>query len=243
MRSRADQRGDVRREVYLLMVGESEIACPFCPLVAGAEPDRLVCRIGDVAVLMDLAPITPGHLLVVPVEHVPSLGALEAALAGRLFVVAQRCAAALRVSGLRCEGVNVFLNDGRAASQTIEHVHLHVLPRHDGDGLAAVWRRRERARVASLLALRRGCVRRSAAAEPCGVAGALSGSGLYRSGMAQDEQPYGLLLAATHAAGELAPGQIIVLDGHVVGVRPDPDDPQRVRLVLVRALGPPPRRG
>ena len=56
------------------------------------------------------------------------------------------------------------------------------------------------------------------------------------------EQPYGLMFTAARVAGELETGQIVVLDGHVVEVEPDPDDPERVRLVLVRALGPPPGR-
>src|SRR5919202_984059 len=56
----------------------------------------------------------------------------------------------------------------------------------------------------------------------------------------EPEQPYGLAFGEARSAGELDPGQIVVLDGHVVEVEPDPDDPERVRLVLVRALGPPP---
>ena len=60
--------------------------------------------------------------------------------------------------------------------------------------------------------------------------------------MSKEEQPYGLMFGKTRAAGELDSGQIVVLDGHVVEVTPDPDDPARVRLVLVRALGPPPGR-
>jgi hypothetical protein len=56
------------------------------------------------------------------------------------------------------------------------------------------------------------------------------------------EKPYGLAFAQARAAGELDTGQIVVFDGHVVEVKADPDDPERVRLVLVRALGPPPGR-
>ena len=60
--------------------------------------------------------------------------------------------------------------------------------------------------------------------------------------MSEELQPYGLMFGEAQAAGELDTGQIVVLDGHVVEVTPDPDDPERVRLVLVRALGPPPGR-
>jgi hypothetical protein len=55
-------------------------------------------------------------------------------------------------------------------------------------------------------------------------------------------EPFGLAFGDAVPAGELDPEQIVVLDGHVVDVRPDADDPGRVRIVLVRALGPPPGR-
>ena len=58
----------------------------------------------------------------------------------------------------------------------------------------------------------------------------------------EPEKPYGLMFTEARAARELDTGQIVVLDGYVVDVKPDPDDPERVRLVLVRALGPPPGR-
>jgi hypothetical protein len=58
--------------------------------------------------------------------------------------------------------------------------------------------------------------------------------------MSKEQQPSGLMFGEARVAGELDTGQIVVLDGHVVEVTPDPDDPERVRLVLVCALGPPP---
>ena len=58
----------------------------------------------------------------------------------------------------------------------------------------------------------------------------------------EPEKPYGLAFEQARPAGELDTGQIVVFDGHVAEVKADPDDPERVRLVLVRALGPPPGR-
>jgi hypothetical protein len=60
--------------------------------------------------------------------------------------------------------------------------------------------------------------------------------------MADEQEPYGLAFDSPRAAGELEREQIIVLDGHVIDVRPDPDDPERVRIRIVPALGPPPGR-
>ena len=83
---------------------------------------------------MDIPPVNPGHVLVVPFIHSALLSEVDAMSAGRMLHVAQRMDAALRISGLQCEGVNLFLADGRAAGQEVMHVHLHVIPRFRGDG-------------------------------------------------------------------------------------------------------------
>ena len=88
----------------------------------------------DVIAFMDIQPVNPGHVLVVPVRHATHLADTDAESAGRLMAVAHRVAAALRASGVRCEGVNLFLADGEAAMQEVPHVHLHVFPRWRGDG-------------------------------------------------------------------------------------------------------------
>src|SRR5919204_3034704 len=124
--------------------------CPFCAMLAAPEPHRVVWRAGAVAVLTDIAPINQGHLLVVPVDHVPSLAALDPVVGGEMFAVAQRCAAALRASPFRCDGISVFVNDGAAASQVVEHVHIHVLPRYEGDSFAPARKERVEADPAAL---------------------------------------------------------------------------------------------
>src|SRR5215207_166547 len=91
--------------------------CIFCRILAGSAPGSFVYRDEQCAAFMDVQPVNPGHLLVVPTRHAASLAELDAPTAGRLMQVAQRLAAALRASGLRCEGVNLFLADGKAATQ------------------------------------------------------------------------------------------------------------------------------
>ncbi|MGH7288704.1 MAG: HIT family protein [Myxococcota bacterium] len=107
--------------------------CSFCEIAAGREPASFVHRDSELVVFMSNAPVNPGHLLVIPHEHVPSLADLAPDLAATLFRAAQRFASALRRSALRCEGLNLFLADGVVASQLIPHVHLHVIPRFAGD--------------------------------------------------------------------------------------------------------------
>jgi histidine triad (HIT) family protein len=83
---------------------------------------------------MDIRPVNPGHLLVIPNEHATYLADLEPATGGRMFEVGQRLSKALRGSGMRCEGINFFLADGEPAGQEVFHAHLHVVPRFAGDG-------------------------------------------------------------------------------------------------------------
>ncbi|MCX7671705.1 MAG: HIT family protein [Anaerolineae bacterium] len=110
--------------------------CIFCEILAGRAEGSFVYRDAICAAFMDIHQPNAGKVLVVPNQHVASLAELLPAVGGHLFQVAQRIAAALRRSALPCEGINLFLADGRAAGQEVFHVHLHVLPRVAGDGIA-----------------------------------------------------------------------------------------------------------
>ncbi len=108
--------------------------CVFCGIVAGRLDASRVFENDTVLAFLDIAPATPGHLLVVPKAHAANLAELDPETGAQMFRVGQRMAAALRDSDLRCEGVNLFLADGEVAGQEVSHAHLHVLPRFEGDG-------------------------------------------------------------------------------------------------------------
>ena len=108
--------------------------CIFCDIIAGKSEASFVLRDDRVVVFMDIQPINPGHMLVVPITHAAYLSDLDVDTGAHMFRVAQNLAGALRKSRLMCEGVNLFLADGEAAFQDVFHVHLHVIPRFDGDG-------------------------------------------------------------------------------------------------------------
>ncbi len=108
--------------------------CIFCDILAGLKPGNFVFRNDLCAAFMDIHPVNPGHILVVPIKHATMLAELEKDTAGHLLRVAQRVDVALRSSGIQCEGVNLYLADGRTAGQEVMHVHLHVIPRFAGDG-------------------------------------------------------------------------------------------------------------
>jgi histidine triad (HIT) family protein len=109
-------------------------SCVFCEIIRGKVEASVVFEDADCAAFMDIQPVNSGHMLVVPKIHAGCLSDLDEGVGARLFTVAMRLDKALRKSGLRCEGVNLFLADGEAAFQEIFHVHLHVIPRFVGDG-------------------------------------------------------------------------------------------------------------
>ena len=110
------------------------MGCVFCKIVAGTAPASIPYADSTTVAFLDINPMTPGHLLVVPRVHADSLAELDAEAGAQLWRVGQRLAAALRRSPIRTDGVN-FLADGAAAGQEVGHVHLHVIPRWKGDGV------------------------------------------------------------------------------------------------------------
>jgi histidine triad (HIT) family protein len=108
--------------------------CVFCGIVEGKVAVSTVYRDDAVMAFMDIRPVNPGHVLVVPLKHEVSLLDLDEETAGRIFGIGMRTAGAIGDSGVRLDGFNLFLADGEAAGQEVFHVHLHVVPRFVGDG-------------------------------------------------------------------------------------------------------------
>lgn len=119
----------------------------FADIIAGRAPSSRVYEDDDVLAFMDIRPMTPGHLLVVPKTPARDLAELDPVLGAKLFQVGQRLAAALRRSEVGADGVNFFLADGVTAGQEVFHVHLHVIPRTPGDGFGLRARPRTPARA------------------------------------------------------------------------------------------------
>lgn len=108
--------------------------CVFCRIVAGELPCSLVYEDDRVICFLDIAPLAPGHALVVPREHHTSITTLPGATAGHMMARAPRIAQALtRASG--GDGFNLLLSNGACAGQVVPHVHLHLLPRCPEDGI------------------------------------------------------------------------------------------------------------
>lgn len=104
--------------------------CVFCRVVA--EGEELILRTDTVAAFLDHRPVFPGHVLIVPVEHVDTLAELPQELMVPMLATAQRFLAALR-DEVGAQGTFVAMNN--VVSQSVSHLHLHVVPRRRGDGL------------------------------------------------------------------------------------------------------------
>lgn len=112
--------------------------CIFCAISNGDAPAAVAWRDDLCMAFMDVFPWGPGHVLVVPHIHAQHVHELDASVRAHLFEVANRVRQAMPAAGIACDGAHFFINDGRAANQSVPHVHLHVLPRRRGDGLRAL---------------------------------------------------------------------------------------------------------
>ncbi|GAA2032172.1 HIT family protein [Terrabacter terrae] len=106
--------------------------CVFCSIVAGDLPADVVLDEGDFLGFLDRRPVFKGHVLLVPRSHVDTLLDLPVELHAGLLGAAQRLAAAA-VDGLGAQGSFVAVNN--VVSQSVPHLHVHVVPRTKGDGL------------------------------------------------------------------------------------------------------------
>ena len=106
----------------------------FARLLRGELPSTRIYEDDRCVVILDIAPVNPGHLLVIPKAPAQFVAELDEALAAHLFTVGVRVSKALRAAAPRCEDVNFWIADGAAAGQEVPHVHLHVIPRFADDG-------------------------------------------------------------------------------------------------------------
>jgi len=111
------------------------MSCVFCAIVGGEAPAIRIYEDDDHLAILDIRPFTRGHTLVVPKRHTVDLTDTPPETLARMVTIGQRVARAARATEL-ADATNIAINDGRAAFQSVFHIHLHVLPRRDGDKLS-----------------------------------------------------------------------------------------------------------
>ncbi|MFI7430586.1 HIT family protein [Micromonospora sp. NPDC049836] len=112
--------------------------CPFCAAAEGASRTPVVYETEKVLALFPLHPATRGHTLVVPRDHMPDISALDPAAVPPLIETLLFVAKTIR-QALNPEGLNVITSAGAAATQTVRHLHIHLVPRWHDDGFGKIW--------------------------------------------------------------------------------------------------------
>lgn len=113
------------------------MSCIFCRIVAGEIPAEVVAKTEHATAFLDVQPLADGHVLVVPTAHVATIEELAADAAAELFAEVRRLAGPVRAA-LGAAGTTIGINNGAATGQTIPHVHVHIVPRRDGDGAGSI---------------------------------------------------------------------------------------------------------
>ncbi len=114
--------------------------CIFCKIILKEIPASIVYEDDQVLAFLDINPVNPGHTLVIPKVHYENIFETPDTLFGYIAQIAKKIAHAIK-DGLGAPGVNVAMNNGAHAGQVVFHAHVHVMPRHEGDGYA-LWKGR-----------------------------------------------------------------------------------------------------
>ena len=112
--------------------------CVFCKIAGGEFDARQVLETRNCVAFLDAAPLAPGHTLVIPKAHFEGLHDMPEDVVREVAVATQRVGRAIR-EAVGAVGYNVLQNNGQVAGQVVMHVHFHVIPRTDGDGLGYRW--------------------------------------------------------------------------------------------------------
>ena len=112
--------------------------CIFCKLANGVFATRSIYEDEDFNVILDVAPATKGHALILPKVHADNLYQLPDETAAKAFVLAKKLAGKM-TDKLGCDGFNIVQNNGTVAGQTVFHFHLHLIPRYKNDAQQIAW--------------------------------------------------------------------------------------------------------
>lgn len=112
--------------------------CVFCKIAAGEIPSQTLFEDEDFRVILDVAPATKGHALILLKEHYRNIYDLPEELTGKVFELAQKVAIKMKEKW-SCDGLNIVQNNEEIAGQTVFHFHLHIIPRYENDGQKITW--------------------------------------------------------------------------------------------------------
>ena len=112
--------------------------CIFCKIANGEIPSATIHEDEDFRVILDVAPASKGHILILPKAHFANLYEMPEEQVKEAFGLAKRVATRMKKS-LACDGLNILQNNEVAAGQTVFHFHIHLIPRYEDDNVQIKW--------------------------------------------------------------------------------------------------------
>lgn len=107
--------------------------CIFCKIIKGEIPSYKVAETGEAYAFLDIGPLSAGHTLVLPKKHIRNIFEADPKDLYPVLDLVQKIAVLMKEK-LPCDGVNILINNGEAAGQSVHHCHWHIIPRFSGDG-------------------------------------------------------------------------------------------------------------
>lgn len=124
------------------MINMRDDNCIFCKIANGDISSKAIYEDDLFKVILDLGPATRGHALILPKDHAKNLFELPDDTAKQILVLAKKLGNQM-VEKLNADGLNIIQNNGEAAGQTVNHFHLHLIPRYEDDGQHILWEPKE----------------------------------------------------------------------------------------------------
>ena len=113
--------------------------CIFCKIAKGDIPSATIFESNDFKCILDVAPANRGHALIIPKEHSDNIYELDAEMEAKVFSFATVAAKAIKEE-TGCDGLNIIQNNGEVAGQTVNHFHMHIVPRFKDDEVKVTWK-------------------------------------------------------------------------------------------------------
>lgn len=112
--------------------------CVFCKIISGDIPSTVLYEDDNFKAIMDISPASKGHVIILTRKHFENLFELEDKEAEKVIVIARKIATAMKKE-LNCDGINFLQNNGKAAGQSVFHIHFHLIPRYKDDSINILW--------------------------------------------------------------------------------------------------------
>jgi histidine triad (HIT) family protein len=115
--------------------------CMFCKIARGEIPCSKIYEDQNILAFLDIMPVNKGHALVIPKAHFEDIFQIPDDLLAEITSIVKKVSIAVK-HGVEADGINLLMNNQKAAGQVVPHAHFHIIPRHKGDGLQH-WEQRE----------------------------------------------------------------------------------------------------